>query len=91
LYKKGDCPGKHGTNGNPKLIGISGRRKRGYLKDRIIELAMNSKNKNIRDLYRGKNSLRRVYQPSSNLVMNENSDLLEDSHNILNRGKNYFS
>jgi hypothetical protein len=30
-------------------------RKRKYLKGRINELAMNSKNKNIRDLYRGIN------------------------------------
>jgi hypothetical protein len=28
---------------------------RGYLKDKINELAANSKNKNIRDLYRGIN------------------------------------
>jgi hypothetical protein len=28
-------------------------KKREYLKDKINELAMNSKNKNIRDLYRG--------------------------------------
>jgi hypothetical protein len=31
------------------------------------------------------------YQPRNNLVKNENGDLLADSHNILNRWKNYFS
>jgi hypothetical protein len=31
------------------------KKKREYLKDKINELAMNSKNKDIRDLYRGKN------------------------------------
>jgi hypothetical protein len=31
------------------------RKKREYLKDKINVLAMNSKNKNIRDLYRGIN------------------------------------
>jgi hypothetical protein len=31
------------------------------------------------------------YQPRNNLVKDENGDLLSDSHNILNRGKNYFS
>ena len=36
-------------------------RKREYLKDRINELAMNSKNKNIRDLYRGINDFTRGY------------------------------
>jgi hypothetical protein len=34
-----------------------GNKKREYLKDRIDELAMNSKTKNIRDLYRGVTNL----------------------------------
>jgi hypothetical protein len=56
-----------------------------YLKDKINELATYSKNKNIRDLYRGINGLKRGYQPRNNLVKDENEDLLADSHNILNR------
>ncbi|PNF33673.1 hypothetical protein B7P43_G12347 [Cryptotermes secundus] len=64
---------------------------REYLKDKIDEIAMNSKYKNIRDLHRGINDLQRGYQPSSNLVKDENGDLLADSHNILNRWRNYFS
>jgi hypothetical protein len=48
-----------------------------------------SKNKNIRELLRGINEFMRVYQPRSNLVKDENGDLLADSHNILNRWKNY--
>jgi hypothetical protein len=55
------------------------------------ELATNSKNKNIRDLYRGIIGFKRGYQPRNNLVKDENGDLLTDSHNILNRWKNYFS
>jgi hypothetical protein len=31
------------------------------------------------------------YQPRSNLVKDDNGDLLENSHNILNERKNYFS
>jgi hypothetical protein len=57
----------------------------------INELAMNSKNKNIRDLYRGINDFKRVYQTKSNLVKNANGDMLADFHNTLNRWKNYFS
>jgi hypothetical protein len=53
-----------------------------YLKDKINELATNSKNKNFRDLYRGINEFKRGYQPKSNLVKDENSDLLADSQNI---------
>jgi hypothetical protein len=37
------------------------------------------------------NDFRRGYKPRSNLVRDENGDLLVDSHNILNRWKNYFS
>ncbi|PNF35986.1 hypothetical protein B7P43_G02286 [Cryptotermes secundus] len=51
----------------------------------------NSKNKNIRDLCSGMNDFKRGYKLRSNLVKDENGDLLADSHNILNRWKNYFS
>jgi hypothetical protein len=53
-----------------------------YLKDKINESPMNSKNKNIKDLYRGINDFKRGHQPRSNLVKNENGDLRADSHNI---------
>jgi hypothetical protein len=58
-----------------------------YLKDRINKIATNSKRKKIRDVYRGINKFKRCYQPTSNLVKDENGDLLVDSHNILNRWK----
>jgi hypothetical protein len=61
------------------------RNKRGYLKGKINELAVNSKNKNIRNLYREINEFKRGYQPRSNLMKEEKGDLLADSHNILNR------
>jgi hypothetical protein len=60
-----------------------------HLKGKINELAGNSKNKNIRDLYRGINEFKRGYQPRSNLVKDENGDLLVDSNTILNRWKSY--
>jgi hypothetical protein len=66
-------------------------KRREYLKDKSNELTTNSKYKNIRDPYRGVNKFRKVYQPRCNLVKDENGDLLADSHNILNRWKNYFS
>jgi hypothetical protein len=37
-------------------------KKREYLKDKINKLATNSKNKNVRDLYRGINEFQRDYQ-----------------------------
>jgi hypothetical protein len=59
-------------------------KKRQYLKDKFNELETNSKNNSIRDLYRGINDFKIGYQPRSNLVKDENGDLLADSHNILN-------
>jgi hypothetical protein len=57
-------------------------KEREYLKDKIDELATNSKNKNIEDLFRGINEFKSDYQPRNNLVKDENCDLLADSHNI---------
>jgi hypothetical protein len=53
-------------------------KKREYLKDKINELATNSKNKNIRDLYRGINEFKTSYQLRNNLVKDENGDLFVD-------------
>jgi hypothetical protein len=60
------------------------------MKDKIDELATNIKNKNIGDLCRGINEFKKGYQPRSTIVKDEKGDLLADSHNILNRWKNYF-
>jgi hypothetical protein len=51
-------------------------KKKDYLKDKINELARNSKNKNIRDLNRSIKEFKRGYQPRKNLVKDENGDLL---------------
>jgi ribosomal protein S17E len=61
-----------------------------YLTHKINELESNSKNKNIRDLYRGINEFKKGYQPRTDLAKDEGSDLLADAHKILNRWKNYF-
>jgi hypothetical protein len=66
-------------------------KKRKYLKEKINELATNSKKKNTRGQYRGINDFKRGYQPRNNIVKYENSDLLADSHNIFIRWKIYFS
>jgi hypothetical protein len=66
-------------------------KKREYLKDKIDELATNNKNKYIRDMYKRINNFKRSNEPRSNLVKDENGDLLADLHNILNRWKKYFS
>jgi uncharacterized FlaG/YvyC family protein len=43
-------------------------KKREYLKDKINELESNSKNMNIRDLYRDINEFNKGYEPRTNLV-----------------------
>jgi hypothetical protein len=44
------------------------KEKREYPKDKINELVTRSKNKNIRDLYRGINESKKGYQPRINFV-----------------------
>jgi hypothetical protein len=65
-------------------------KKREYLKGKIIDNELNSKNKNIRDLYRGITEFKKGYQPKTNLVNDERGDLLVDPQTILTRWKNYF-
>jgi hypothetical protein len=73
-----------------KPADISGIKRANICKN-IIELPTNSKNNNIRDLYKGINEFKRGYQPRYNLVKDENSDLLADFHSIFDRRKNYSS
>jgi hypothetical protein len=63
------------------------KKKRGDLKDKINELESNSKNKNIRDLYREIYEFKKGYQPRTNLVKEERGELLVDSNKILNSGR----
>jgi hypothetical protein len=45
----------------------------------------------VRDLYRGINDFKEGYQPRTNIVKDEQGDLIVDSHSILARWRNYFS
>jgi hypothetical protein len=61
------------------------------MKAKIEELETNSKIKNVRDLYRGINDLKKGYQPRTNIVKDEHGELAVDSHSILARWRHYFS
>jgi hypothetical protein len=50
---------------------------REYLKGKITEIELNSKNENIRDVYRGITEFKKGYQPKTNLVEFERGDLLQ--------------
>jgi len=66
-------------------------KKKAYLKAKIEELETNSKIKNIRDLYRGINDFMKGYKPRTNIVKDDEGDLVADSHSILARWRNHFS
>jgi hypothetical protein len=59
-------------------------KKREYLKGKINELESNSKNKGIRDLYRGITEFKKGYQPKTKLAEDEKSDVLADPDKIVN-------
>jgi hypothetical protein len=59
-------------------------KKRSCPKGKINDLAMNSKNKNISDLYRGVNQFNGGCQPRNNFVKDDNDDLLAEIHNNFN-------
>jgi hypothetical protein len=67
-----------------KLSDISGTKRR-HLKATTTEHETNSKIKNIRDLHRGINDFKKVYQPRTNIAKDEKSDLAVDCHGILAR------
>jgi hypothetical protein len=91
LYNNNKC-NKHFVNNIRHDVSIHFRKKkREYLKAKINEPETNSKNKNIRDLYRGINDLKKGYQPRNNVVKDEKGDLFADPHSILARWRNHFS
>jgi hypothetical protein len=53
-------------------------KKREYLKVRINLIELNSKNKNIRDLYRGITEFKKGYQLTANVVKDERGHLFVD-------------
>ena len=57
----------------------------------LHELETNSMIKNIRNLYWGTYDFRKGYKPRPNIVKDEKSDLVPDSHSILARWRNHFS
>jgi hypothetical protein len=57
-------------------------KKKEYLKTKINEVETNSKNKNIRDLYRGVSDFKKGYQRRNNVVNDDKGHLVADSHSI---------
>jgi hypothetical protein len=53
-----------------------------YLEAKIYELETKSTTKNIRDLYKGIIEFKKGYQPRTNIVQGEKSDLFTDCNSI---------
>ena len=60
------------------------------MKAKIEELETNSKIKIIRDLYRDVSDFKKGYQSRTNIVNDEKSDLVANSHSILASLRNHF-
>jgi hypothetical protein len=60
-------------------------KKKECFKEKINELESNSKNKNIRGLYRGITEFKKGYKPRTNTVKDKMGDLLEGSSTCMER------
>jgi len=56
----------------------------------LIKLKLTMRYK-ISDLYWGNNDFKKCYQPRTNVIKDENGDLVKDSYRIFARRKNNFS
>ena len=65
-------------------------KKRQYLKRKIEEINENCQNNNVRDMYKGINNFRKGFQATTEMVKDENDNLITDSSGVLNTWKNYF-
>ena len=61
------------------------------MKGPLSEIETNSKNKIVRDLYKGIKDFKKGYQARVNVIKNQNEEMLADSNSILNRWKDYYS
>jgi hypothetical protein len=79
---------------NKLRLGASRRfrnKRKEYMKTKIDAHENNSKIKNIRDLLRGINDLKKVYQPITNTKQNKMGDMVTNFHSILARWRNHYS
>ena len=73
-----------------KLVDIKNKKKESLIAE-IYELETNSKYKNIRDLRRGISDKKNGYHFWTNIVKDENSDFVRDSHSVLAGWRKHFS
>ena len=66
------------------------RKRREWEKKKIVEIEENGRKRDVREMYKGINSVKKGFQSRSNVVRDENGDLTADREGVLNRWKRYF-
>ena len=61
------------------------------MKARVNKLEEDSKNKNIREMYKGVNELKKGYRPRAYIIKKHNGTIVADTTSILNRWEQFFS
>ena len=67
------------------------KKKRDYKKAKLNKLEENSKNKNIRKMYKGNNELKKGYQPRAFVIKKHDGTIVADTASILSRWEQVFS
>ena len=57
----------------------------------IDKLEENSKNKNIREMYKGINEFKKGYQPRAYVIKKHDGTILADTTSVLSRWEQFFS
>jgi len=70
-------------------VNVSGTNKRKF-EGQVNKPEIDSKKKNIKDFYKGKNEFYNCNQPSIKMIKYETDKLLLDAHSIWNHGRNHF-
>ena len=61
------------------------------MKAKVNKLEKNSKNKNIQEMYKGINELKKKYQPHAYVIKKDNDTIAADTTSILSRWQQFYS
>ena len=61
------------------------------MKAKVNKLEENSKNKNIREMYKGINELKKGYQPHAYVIKKHDDTIVADTTGILSRWERFYS
>ena len=66
-------------------VEIFRKKKRDYMKAKVSKLEENSKNKNIREMYKGINEFKKGYLPRAYVIKKHDGTIVTDTTSILSR------